>query len=61
MRRDPSVFTLGVGIGEKGGSYKVTEVPAPDYKNNCYDLVLPEGPWIEMELPFILKTGCLPG
>ncbi|CAB1057875.1 Acetoin dehydrogenase E1 component beta-subunit (EC [Olavius sp. associated proteobacterium Delta 1] len=25
MRRDPLVFTLGEGIGERGGSYKVTE------------------------------------
>lgn len=25
MRRDPTVFTLGVGIAERGGSYKVTE------------------------------------
>jgi acetoin:2,6-dichlorophenolindophenol oxidoreductase subunit beta len=24
MRRDPTVFTLGVGIAERGGSYKVT-------------------------------------
>jgi pyruvate dehydrogenase E1 component beta subunit len=24
MRRDPSVFCMGVGIGERGGSYKVT-------------------------------------
>jgi pyruvate/2-oxoglutarate/acetoin dehydrogenase E1 component len=25
MRRDPSVFSIGVGIAERGGSYKVTE------------------------------------
>jgi pyruvate/2-oxoglutarate/acetoin dehydrogenase E1 component len=25
MRRDPLVFTMGEGIGERGGSYKVTE------------------------------------
>ncbi len=25
MRRDPSVFCVGEGIGERGGSYKVTE------------------------------------
>lgn len=24
MRRDPTVFSVGVGIGERGGSYKVT-------------------------------------
>ena len=25
MRRDPMVFTMGVGVAERGGSYKVTE------------------------------------
>ncbi|UCH22512.1 MAG: alpha-ketoacid dehydrogenase subunit beta [Deltaproteobacteria bacterium] len=25
MRRDPLVFTMGVGVAERGGSYKVTE------------------------------------
>ena len=25
MRRDPEVFCLGEGIGDKGGSYKVTK------------------------------------
>ena len=25
MERDPSVFCVGEGIGERGGSYKVTE------------------------------------
>ncbi|HRZ94570.1 MAG TPA: hypothetical protein P5022_16810, partial [Candidatus Paceibacterota bacterium] len=25
MRRDPKVFVLGEGIGERGGSYKVTQ------------------------------------